>query len=85
MKPTFTEAAWDDYPWWLAQDSQTLKRIDRLIEGAKRDPFGGIGEPEPLKHNPTGASSRRITDEHRLVHLSDTDQLTIIACRYDYE
>jgi len=85
VKPTFTERAWDDYLWWLAQDRNTLKRINRLIEDAKRDPFTGIGKPEPLKHTLTGAWSRRITEEHRLVYLPQDDQLTIIAARYHYE
>ena len=84
MKLTFTEAAWDDYLWWLAQDRQTLKRINRLIEDAKRDPFEGIGKPEPLKHTLAGAWSRRTTEEHRLVYLPETDQLTILSCRYQY-
>ena len=72
MKRTFTERARDDYLWWLAQDRTTLKRINRLIEDAKRDPFDGIGKPEPLKHTLAGAWSRRITEEHRLVYLPMT-------------
>jgi toxin YoeB len=85
VKLTFTERAWDDYLWWLAQDRATLKRINRLIADAKRDPFDGIGKPEPLKHTLAGAWSRRITEEHRLVYLPQDDQLTIIAARYHYE
>jgi toxin YoeB len=85
VKLTFTERAWDDYLWWLDQDRATLKRINRLIEDAKRDPFDGIGKPEPLKHTLVGAWSRRITEEHRLVYLPQDEQLTIIAARYHYE
>jgi toxin YoeB len=85
VKLTFTERAWDDYLWWLTQDRTTLKRINRLIEDAKRDPFDGIGKPEPLKHTLAGAWSRRITEEHRLVYLPQDDQLTLIAARYHYE
>jgi toxin YoeB len=85
VKLTFTERGWGDYLWWFAQDRNTLKRINRLIEDAKRDPFDGIGKPEPLKHTLTGAWSRRITEEHRLVYLPQDDQLTIIAARYHYE
>jgi len=85
VKLTFTERAWDDCLWWLGQDRNTLKRINRLIEDAKRDPFAGIGKPEPLKHTLAGAWSRRITEEQRLVYLPQSDQLTIIAARYHYE
>ena len=85
MKTTFTDTAWDDYLWWQIQDRQVLKRINKLIEAAKRDPFVGLGKPEPLKHALQGAWSRRIDTEHRLVYLPSADQLTIIACRYHYE
>jgi toxin YoeB len=85
VKLTFTENAGADYLWWLANDRSTLKRINRLIEDARRAPFDGIGKPEPLEHTLTGAWSRRITEEHRLVYLPQADQLTILACRYHYQ
>ena len=50
----FTPSAWDDYVYWQGQDKKTLKRINMLIEAASREPFAGIGKPEPLKHNFSG-------------------------------
>jgi toxin YoeB len=84
VKLTFTEAAWDDYLWWLAQDRQTLKRINRLIEDAKRDPFEGIGKPEPLKYLAAGTWSRRLTQEHRLIYLVSNDQVDFLQSRFHY-
>jgi toxin YoeB len=81
----FTPHGWDDYKHWLQADRQTLERINRLIDDALRDPVGGIGKPEPLKHLLTGAWSRRITDEHRLVYLLDEDDLVILLARFHYK
>ncbi len=66
MRLVFTPNGWSDYTYWLAADRQTLKRINRLIDDALRDPVSGIGKPEPLRHMLSGAWSRRITQEHRL-------------------
>lgn len=54
--------AWDDYLYWQQNDKQILKKINQLIKDIKRDPFEGIGKPEPLKHELSGFWSRRITD-----------------------
>jgi toxin YoeB len=81
---TFTPAAWDDYVYWQSQDKKTLKRINELIRDAMREPFTGIGKPEPLRENLAGYWSRRIDDTHRLVYAVDKAQITIIACRYHY-
>ena len=62
----------------------TIKRINRLIDDALRDPFAGIGKPEQLRHALAGAWSRRITEEHRLVYLVDGDDLVILQARYHY-
>ncbi len=56
----FTEDAWADYCYWQTQDKKTLKRINMLIKDIQRDPFSGIGKPEPLKYDYQGAWSRRI-------------------------
>ena len=85
MKLTFTEAAWEDYVWFQQHQPQLLKRINDLIKDAKRNPFKGIGKPEPLKRNLRGCWSRRITSEHRLVYKREQDILVIISCRYHYE
>ena len=81
---TFTSAAWDDYVYWQSQDKKTLKRINELIRDVIREPFTGIGKPEPLRENLAGYWSRRIDDTHRLVYAVDKAQITIIACRYHY-
>ena len=75
---------WDDYLYWQGQDKKTLKRINKLIIETLKDPFEGIGKPEPLKENLAGFWSRRIDDNNRLVYAVDDDYLTIIACRYHY-
>jgi toxin YoeB len=80
----FTPAAWDDYTYWQGQDKKTLRRINTLIEAVARDPFTGIGKPEPLMGNMAGYWSRRIDDVHRLVYTVDDADLDVIACRGHY-
>lgn len=80
----FTTAAWEDYLYWQGQDKKTLKRINALIEETLRNPFGGIGKPEPLKQNLSGFWSRRINDTHRLVYSIEDGDLAISSCRYHY-
>ncbi len=84
MKLLFTEKAWEDYLYWQKTDKKILKRTNELIKAIKREPFEGIGKPEPLKHHLSGFWSRRITDEHRLVYKVSDDTVQIIACRYHY-
>jgi toxin YoeB len=74
-----------DYLYWQGQDKKTLKRINLLIDAARRDPFEGIGKPEPLLGNLSGYWSRRIDDVHRLVYAVDDVDLTVIACRGHYQ
>jgi toxin YoeB len=69
---------------WQSADRATLKRINRLIEDALRNPADGIGKPEPLKHAFAGCWSRRISEEHRLVYLVDGDDLVVLQARYHY-
>ena len=80
----FTDECWNDYVYWQGQDKRTLKRINALIKDAQRDPFVGIGKPEPLKENLSGFWSRRIDEKNRLVYEADDDVLTLISCRYHY-
>ncbi|CAM3363601.1 MULTISPECIES: Txe/YoeB family addiction module toxin [Cupriavidus] len=81
---TFMPDAWEDYVYWQGQDRKTLKRINALIQDAQREPFDGLGKPEPLKGNLSGYWSRRIDDSNRLVYFANDDELTIIACRLHY-
>ena len=84
MRLVFTPHAWEDYRHWLSADRAALKRINRLIDDVLRDPFEGIGKPEPLRHALAGSWSRRISDEHRLVYLVDGDDIVILQARYHY-
>jgi toxin YoeB len=84
MKLVFAEAAWEDYLYWQQKDKRMVERINKLIKKVQREPFTGIGKPEPLKHALAGFWSRRITDEHRLVYRVDGDSLLIAQLRYHY-
>jgi toxin YoeB len=85
VRLVFTPHGWEDYIYWLSADRSTLKRINRLIDEAPRDPGGGIGKPEPLRHMLAGTWSRRISEEHRLVYLIDGDDLVILQARFHYK
>ena len=80
----FSRQAWADYQYWLKNDRTVAKRIARLIEECLRDPFHGIGNPEPLKHDLGGYWSRRIAQEHRLVYRVAGGRCVVIQCRYHY-
>lgn len=84
MKLSWAEEAWEDYLYWQKADKKQLKRINFLIESIKRDPFDGLGEPEPLRYNWSGYWSRRIDREHRLVYKVKDNELLIAQCRYHY-
>lgn len=84
MRLVFTSNGWDDYLHWQTRDRASLKRVNRLIEDALRDPTAGLGKPEPLRHALAGAWSRRITEEHRLVYLVDCEDLVVLQARYHY-
>lgn len=84
MRLVFTPNGWEDYTYWLGADRAVLKRINRLIDDALRDPFAGIGKPEPLRHMLAGAWFRRISEEHRFVYLVDGDDLVILQLRFHY-
>lgn len=80
----WTESAWESYLYWQAHDKKILKRINELIKDIIREPFHGIGKPEPLKFELSGKWSRRINDEHRLVYQIKNPELIIFQCRYHY-
>ena len=81
---SFVEKSWEDYNLWHKEDKKIFIRIQRLIKETTRDPFSGIGKPEPLKNNLKGYWSKRITDEHRLVYKVENNQLIIISCKFHY-
>ena len=84
MDIIFQDEAWEDYLYWQQTDKKTLKKINSLIKAIERNPFEGIGNPEPLKHNLSGYWSRRINLEHRLVYRIANNQIRIVQCRYHY-
>ena len=84
MKLIFAEEAWEDYLYWQKQDRKMVDRINKLTKEIQRDPFEGIGKPEPLKHALAGFWSRRITDEHRVIYRVEGDALLIAQLRFHY-
>jgi toxin YoeB len=80
----FSERAWEDHLHWQATDPAILRRVNELIRDAARQPFKGIGKPEPLRGPLSGWWSRRITLEHRLVYRAKEGRLEIAQCRYHY-
>jgi toxin YoeB len=84
MRLMWLPGGWADYLHWQEQDRKILSRVNLLIREALRTPFAGIGKPEPLKGNLAGWWSRRITQEHRLVHRVDGQVLVVMQCRLHY-
>jgi toxin YoeB len=81
----FDSAAFDDLAWWVQNDRKKALRIMRMVQETQEDPFGGIGKPEPLKHDLSGCWSKRIDQEHhRLVYQVQEEKIRILACRYHY-
>lgn len=80
----WTELAWESCLYWQANDKKILKRINELIKDICREPFYGVGKPEPLKFELSGKWSRRINEEHRLVYQVKNSELIILQCRYHY-
>lgn len=74
----------EDLRFWVETDRKVALRAMDLIESIMSDPFTGIGKPEPLKHLPSGAWSRRLTQEHRLVYMVQLDRIDFLQARYHY-
>jgi toxin YoeB len=84
VKLIFADEAWEDYLYWQKQDKKMVERIHKLIAEVMREPFSGVGKPEPLKHALSGYWSRRINDEHRLVYKIEDGSLLLAQLRYHY-
>ncbi len=80
----FDIAAFEDLAWWIENDRNKAMRIVSLITDINREPFSGIGKPEPLKHALKGCWSRRIDKEHRIIYQVMPDKIRILACRFHY-
>ncbi len=84
MRKVFSADAWEDYLYWETQDKKTLKRVNALIHDIERDPFTGIGKPEPLRFGLAGCWSRRIDAANRLVYAIEGEDLIILSCKDHY-
>lgn len=80
FQPEFRE----DLRYWVETDRRVAIRALELVEAVLRDPFGGIGKPEPLKYLASGTWSRRLTQEHRIVYLVSNDRIDFLQARYHY-
>ena len=83
-KIVFERSAFEDFTAWATADKTIHRRIVALIMDVLREPFAGLGKPEPLRHELKGYWSRRIDGEHRLVYKVDQDSVTIVACKHHY-
>jgi toxin YoeB len=81
----FTANALSALQFWLKSDRKILDRIFTIIEETRREPFKGIGKPEPLKNNLKGYWSRRINDEHRMIYKVTEDNIVIFSLKGHYE
>ncbi len=83
-KITFEINAFEQFNYWVNIDKKIFKKIFLLLKDTQKNPFTGLGKPEPLKHDLQGYWSKRINEEHRLVYRVEDDSIIIISCRYHY-
>lgn len=74
----------EDLVFWIKNDRKVALKILEIVEAIMRDPFEGIGKPEPLRYLSSGVWSRRITQEHRIVYVVNNNKIDFIQCRYHY-
>jgi len=89
MNVLFSKTAWEQYKNWQSRDEKIVERIHELIKTIQRDPYKGIGKPEPLRQSLKGYWSRRITSEHRLVYRiigrkNKAQRIEILTCEFHY-
>jgi toxin YoeB len=80
----FSPRAQEDLLYWAKNDRKKLARIKNLLSAMQKDPFSGIGKPEPLKFSFSGFWSRRITQEHRIIYSVESKEIMIANCRSHY-
>jgi toxin YoeB len=85
LQVSFKTEGWFEYIYWQTQDRKTLKKINILINDITRNPFEGIGKPEPLKGDLSGFWSRRIDDQNRIVYRVTDESIVISSCKSHYE
>lgn len=84
MIKAWTDDAWHDHLWWWSQDRKTLKRINSLVKDIEREPFAGLGKPEPLRGNLSGKRSRRINHADRLIYEVRVNTAIIYSAKDHY-
>ncbi|MDL2263609.1 Txe/YoeB family addiction module toxin [Synergistaceae bacterium OttesenSCG-928-I11] len=86
MQINFSDKAFAEYVDWQSRDKATAKRINKILQEMMRDPFDGIGKPEPLKHELSGCWSRRIDEKNRILYqvAEDRETIYIIQCKGHY-
>jgi len=89
VKVEFSNCGWEDLNYWINQDVKVAKKILKLLKDIKRNPFEGLGKPEPLKYDFAGFWSRRIDQEHRLVYRVEGKSVSerrcvVVQCRFHY-
>lgn len=85
MKFIFVDESWEDYLYWQKTDKKMVVKINELLKEISRNPFSGVGKPEPLKYKYKGFWSRRINDEHRLIYKVREEEILIAKCRFHYD
>lgn len=85
MKIIFSSMALEELASYRTSQPKLAFKVLELIQDIEKHPFTGMGKPEPLKGNLKGFWSRRITGEHRLVYLIQTDEIHVVTCKYHYE
>jgi toxin YoeB len=85
MRYIFVDESWEDYLYWQVTDKKKMKKINELLKDIARNPFEGLGKPEPLKYKYAGFWSRRIDDEHRLIYKFESHEIHIAKCRHHYD
>lgn len=81
----FTPTCFEEYITWRILDDNMVDRINKLLLDISRDPFKGLGKPEPLKGKYSGCWSRRITQEHRLIYKVDAENIKVVKCYGHYD
>ena len=81
---TWHISAWKDYLYWQDNDKDNVKKINGLLKDILRNPFSGLGKPEPLVGNYKGYWSRRISQEHRLIYKVEDKMIIVASCRFHY-
>jgi len=83
-KSAFVPKSFEDFTEWSAVNKKLYTRIVELIKNVQRNPFEGMGKPEPLRHELSGFWSRRINEKHRLVYKVTDDEIIIVSCKFHY-